>query len=194
MPDMDPNVTDQNLSSAVWSLVRTELLNPNELRQNLSDPSGLEGEIELTAADLYRQTEDDLRGAFIAMAGNRLPGLVQPRFRYFDGTDWQDSWNSQAARAYPRAVALEFDLPDSSLAATQARRARDTASPAPSPAVDPLDPLGGGALLPDLVSQASPGSAELTERQVRIVVAVEPGILASANPATSGGSSIGGPP
>ncbi|MCR9293859.1 MAG: type II secretion system protein GspJ [bacterium] len=65
----------------------------------------------LTAQDLYRQTNDRSSDAFGPVVEESLVnGLLNARFRYFDGRNWLDEWNA-ANPSLPLAVALSFDMP-----------------------------------------------------------------------------------
>jgi prepilin-type N-terminal cleavage/methylation domain-containing protein len=81
---------------------------------------------ELTAADLYRQNDDEdyaLGGALLRET--RLHGLIQPQFHYSDGKVWRSEWNSRLQGGLPHAVAFSFDFPARS----------DIQRPEPQPAI-----------------------------------------------------------
>ncbi|MEM9702461.1 MAG: hypothetical protein AAF907_08460 [Planctomycetota bacterium] len=48
----------------------------------------------------------------IACARTIAPEVTNLRFRYFDGVEWTDSWDSEASGALPRAIEalIELDL------------------------------------------------------------------------------------
>ena len=41
----------------------------------------------------------------------KLYGMVKPKFRYFDGSDWLESWSSMGGAGLPKAIAITFDFP-----------------------------------------------------------------------------------
>jgi hypothetical protein len=41
----------------------------------------------------------------------RLYGVMKPKFRYYDGTEWLDDWSSSVQGGLPRAIAITFDFP-----------------------------------------------------------------------------------
>jgi hypothetical protein len=64
----------------------------------------------LTVEDLYRNEESE--GETIGNdATIVIRHLVAARFRYSDGTTWQDEWDSLIRDSLPRAIELRFDHP-----------------------------------------------------------------------------------
>jgi hypothetical protein len=57
------------------------------------------------ARDLYSQSET---GETPASEDLLAPEVTEISFRYFDGTNWTDAWDSQATGALPRAVEMTF--------------------------------------------------------------------------------------
>jgi type II secretory pathway pseudopilin PulG len=41
----------------------------------------------------------------------RLYGVKNPKFQYFDGSQWQEDWSSAGQGGLPKAVAITFDFP-----------------------------------------------------------------------------------
>ncbi len=69
---------------------------------------------ELTAADLYRLTDDmpDEDGiANAATTTTTVRHLIDARFRFSDGQRWLTSWDEASMGGLPRAIELSFDLP-----------------------------------------------------------------------------------
>lgn len=69
---------------------------------------------ELTAADLYRLTDDtpDEDGiANAATTATTVRHLIDARFRFSDGQRWLTSWDEASMGGLPRAIELSFDLP-----------------------------------------------------------------------------------
>ncbi len=119
-----------------FSVTRRERLSASGLRLNvgsLGDQALRSGAAErvLTAQDLYRQTDESTQSAGPSLRENRLNGLVNAQFQYFDGEIWQSTWNSDQAGALPRAIALSFDFP--------ARADMKPYTPNSSPSTDELD-------------------------------------------------------
>ncbi len=69
-------------------------------------------ERELTLSDLYRTQEDSNTSPSVVQNQRELPGLVRPKFAYFDGQNWKVTWDSTVAGQMPSAVALSFDVRD----------------------------------------------------------------------------------
>lgn len=68
-------------------------------------------ERELTLNDLYRLEErEGVEEVTEGQTDQELQGLLQPRFRYFDGTKWHSSWDSQLSGSLPAAIELSFDF------------------------------------------------------------------------------------
>jgi hypothetical protein len=57
-----------------------------------------------------------------------VPEVVSLQFRYFDGRGWADAWNSLERKSLPAAVEIQFQLGESSAAATD-RPAADIRGP-----------------------------------------------------------------
>jgi len=70
----------------------------------------------LSTADLYRMTdEEDVTVAHSDHTRNTtIRNLVAPRFRYSDGSEWTNQWDSQLKGQLPRAIELSFDFPSAS--------------------------------------------------------------------------------
>jgi type II secretory pathway pseudopilin PulG len=64
----------------------------------------------LTVDDLYRSEESEGE-TFENDANIVIRHLVAARFRYSDGTTWQDEWDSLIRDSLPRAIELRFDHP-----------------------------------------------------------------------------------
>ncbi len=64
----------------------------------------------LTAADLYRQNDEQTGGSMVTLSESLIPGLNQILFSYFDGSQWKSSWNSSTNGRLPSAVAVSFDV------------------------------------------------------------------------------------
>ncbi len=119
-----------------FSVTRRERLSASGLQLNvgsLGDQSLGSGAAErvLTAQDLYRQTDESTQSTGPSLRENRLNGLVNAQFQYFDGETWQSTWNSDQAGALPHAIALSFDFP--------ARADMKPYVPNSSPSTDELD-------------------------------------------------------
>ncbi len=68
----------------------------------------------LSGSDLYRQTESNDEAASRPKQEQKLQGLCNVQFHYFDGWSWSDEWNSDQRQGLPVAIALGFDFPPSS--------------------------------------------------------------------------------
>ncbi len=98
-----------------FSLTRRELISANSLQDAAASndalaPTNLADRV-LTAQDLYRQTDDTTKSAGTAIHENRLDGLMNVQFQYFDGQSWRPEWNSDQQGGLPQAIALSFDFP-----------------------------------------------------------------------------------
>jgi hypothetical protein len=61
-----------------------------------------------TAADRQTETVDD--SLLPQTVTTHLPEVVALEFRYFDGQDWTDAWDSRAQKSLPSAVEVAFEL------------------------------------------------------------------------------------
>ncbi|TWU46008.1 hypothetical protein Q31b_11860 [Novipirellula aureliae] len=70
----------------------------------------------LSTADLYRMgdEEDVITNRSSATRTSRIRNLVAARFRYSDGNEWTDQWDSQLKGQLPRAIEFCFDFPSAS--------------------------------------------------------------------------------
>lgn len=147
----------------------------------------------LDASDLYRSSGDGVSGAGDAAEGRELATvrrLANPRFRYSDGRDWLSQWDEGSRGGLPRAIELSFDLvmPGDSLRGLPV----DTAAGGGGREGD-----GGGASTGDSqqplgASEASLDGESLTgeaaqERDVRIVIRVQGGVVNAVPLSLSGG-------
>ncbi|XZE21443.1 prepilin-type N-terminal cleavage/methylation domain-containing protein [Pirellulaceae bacterium SH449] len=65
----------------------------------------------LTIRDLYRQDDTVLDTLGSVIREKSLAGLRNASFQYFDGSAWQDTWDSRQQNGFPLAVAIQFDFP-----------------------------------------------------------------------------------
>lgn len=101
---------DATQVSRVYSLIRQESL-PRASASAGADTNNPADEL-LTIEDLYRTEESELSEAASTsvVAEQRLDGLLNAQFQYFDGKSWSKQWTA-ADDEIPAAVALEFDFP-----------------------------------------------------------------------------------
>ena len=155
---------------------------------------GSDPQRRLDASDLYRSSGDGVSGAGDAAEGRELTTvrrLANPRFRYSDGRDWMSQWDEASRGGLPRAIELSFDLvmPGDSLRGLPAETdaggsGREGDGPGEASTGDPQQPLGA--------SEASLDGESLTgeaaqERDVRIVIRVQGGVVNAVPPPLSGG-------
>lgn len=105
-----------NPSDVQFSLTRRELLDASSAQNSgyiSSNAPQLDSATErvLTAGDLYRQSDDSRAFNGHAIHENRLDGLTNVRFQYYDGVSWKLQWNSEQVGGLPIAIALVFDFP-----------------------------------------------------------------------------------
>jgi prepilin-type N-terminal cleavage/methylation domain-containing protein len=137
----------------------------------------------LTVDDLYR-TEQPAATAELTggpLMSSAIRHLVSPRFRYCDGENWLDQWDSQLRMSLPTAIELSFDFPPASSPYQVTRQ--QPAEPGDLPAGGLGDELGNdmGEVQPALralpaEAEATPsgleGGGEIPLRDVRIVVRI----------------------
>jgi len=109
-----------------------------------SSPPSLDSSRSTTVGLLPADTD---LAALLPDTSLSLPEVVALEFRYFDGRDWTDAWDSRARRGLPSAVEVSFELdiakpsrraPRTS-GATNATNSSSTAAPtAPTPTLDDL--------------------------------------------------------
>lgn len=106
-----------------------------------------------------------------APAPLNLPEVVALEFRYFDGQDWTDAWDSRARRSLPSAVEVSFELEIAASRPTRSR-SRTTTTGAASPA--------GAGPGPAEASPPAPTLDDLHERKLsyRFVVYLPQSALA----------------
>ena len=68
-------------------------------------------ERNLSAKDLYRQTNNEVHTSGRTIRESRIEGLLKAQFRYYDGTAWRSEWNNAQQNGLPRGIALGFDFP-----------------------------------------------------------------------------------
>jgi prepilin-type N-terminal cleavage/methylation domain-containing protein len=136
---------------------------------------GSDPQRRLDASDLYRSSGDGVSGAGDAAEGRELTTvrrLANPRFRYSDGRDWMSQWDEASRGGLPRAIELSGG------------NGREGDGPGGASTGDPQQPLGA--------SEASLDGESLTgeaaqERDVRIVIRVQGGVVNAVPPPLSGG-------
>jgi len=94
----------------VFSLTRQESL--SNTSTDLGDDTDAAADELLTIEDLYRTEQRELREAASTsvVAEQRIDGLLNAQFQYFDGKNWSKQWIA-ADDELPAAVAIEFDFP-----------------------------------------------------------------------------------
>ena len=124
-----------------------------QLMASLSEPSfGSSGAVSRLESD-SPGTADSLpgdaeRSSTLPDAALNLPEVVALEFRYFDGQDWTDAWDSRSRHVLPSAVEVSFEL-DIAPAAPLRGKSRAVGSTA--------DPTGAGGS-----SDAKPGLPQPT--------------------------------
>lgn len=104
-------IAETESGSPVFHLRRELSMIASPRRDARDDPSPRD---ELTAADLYRLTEDtpDEEGNATTVATTTtVRYLIDARFRFSDGQRWLTSWDEGSMDGLPRAIELSFDLP-----------------------------------------------------------------------------------
>ncbi|MEZ6120841.1 MAG: prepilin-type N-terminal cleavage/methylation domain-containing protein [Pirellulaceae bacterium] len=86
-PDLFYEPTEGGSSDTPWTSSNTSIAAPE-----MADPA-----LTLMTPELMQRLE-------------HLPEVVYLRFRYFDGSQWQDRWDSQSAGMLPVAVEVQFRL------------------------------------------------------------------------------------
>ncbi len=125
-------------------------------QEDASDASDAPAADELlTVEDLYRSEESD-GGTSGNDANIVIRHLVAARFRYSDGTTWQDEWDSLIRDSLPRAIELRFDHP--------AARGPYDGDP---PSEMSNQPLSESSNVSELTAEST-----VAERDVRIVIRV----------------------
>lgn len=133
-------------------------------REDTSDASDAPAADEiLTVDDLYRseESEGETSGNDATIV---IRHLVAARFRYSDGTTWQDEWDSLIRDSLPRAIELRFDHP-------AARGPYD---------VDPPSELSDRPQSESLNVSELAAESTVAERDVRIVIRVPTAISSTA--------------
>lgn len=163
-------------------------------RPRRGSEAGSDPQRRLDASDLYRSSGDGVSGADDAAEGRELTTvrrLANPRFRYSDGRDWMSQWDEASRGGLPRAIELSFDLvmPGDSLRGLPAETdagsgGREGNGPGGASPGDLQQPLGA--------AEASLDGESLTveaaqERDVRIVIRVQGGVVNAVPPPLSGG-------
>lgn len=148
----------------------------------------------LDASDLYRSSVDSASGAGDAAEGRELTTvrrLANPRFRYSDGRDWLSQWEEASRGGLPRAIELSFDLvmPSDSLRGLPARAdgvgsGGEGDGQGGVAAGDPQQPIGAPEA--SLDGESLTGEAA-QQRDVRIVIRVQGGVVNAVPPQLSGG-------
>lgn len=93
-----------------------------------------------------------------------VPEVAALAFRYFDGRNWFDSWNSLERKALPAAVEVQLQL-----VALPSRARRSQADPRADAAPEATEPAARGDLDDELAS-AAPSASTSTARAYRLVV------------------------
>jgi prepilin-type N-terminal cleavage/methylation domain-containing protein len=185
---------------ALYRLSRTARADP-EAGQRRSSALGsvesLPADRILTTQDLYRQTDDRAIGSTgPVLEESVLHGLLNPRFRYFDGRRWRDEWSASNV-APPLAIALSFDMPQrfESISDSLRTSPRDRLQQGLNEFGDDLS-LGDNPLAREPVAEIDTGERqsliEDESHQVHIVVRAQPS-MNRATPAPLS-SLIGGVP
>jgi len=170
--ELRPSGTENygNQSKEISTLCRQEL---RAAKRSLpaEQPLAADNRRELTAADLYRQTDESQEQYSEAEQSLDIAELVEPAFSYCDGRQWRSSWDSRTGNRLPTAVALSFDLKNRAAKQAQEPANRSTSSSDnANPSVASSDPKLSASDLRD-----SPNTAEkdLQSRDVRIVIRLD---------------------
>jgi hypothetical protein len=163
-------------------------------RPRRGSEAGSDPQRRLDASDLYRSSGDGVSGADDAAEGRELTTvrrLANPRFRYSDGRDWMSQWDEASRGGLPRAIELSFDLvmPGDSLRGLPAETdagsgGREGNGPGGASPGDLQQPLGAAEA--SLDGESLTGEAA-QERDVRIVIRVQGGVVNAVPPPLSGG-------
>jgi prepilin-type N-terminal cleavage/methylation domain-containing protein len=134
---LEPESPMDNSASALgveedilFRLVRREFLHGEA--NNASGSNGMPPNSNTTAAadrqltirDLYRQTDETLELGSAALSEKELTGFSKASFRYFNGREWQEDWNSREEGGPPHAIALQFDFPSRAAARRSKEQSR----------------------------------------------------------------------
>jgi prepilin-type N-terminal cleavage/methylation domain-containing protein len=170
--ELRPSGTENygNQSKEISTLCRQEL---RAAKRSLpaEQPLAADNRRELTAADLYRQTDESQEQYSEAEQSLDIAELVEPAFSYCDGRQWRSSWDSRTGNRLPTAVALSFDLKNRAAKQAQEPANRSiSSSDNANPSVASSDPKLSASDLRD-----SPNTAEkdLQSRDVRIVIRLD---------------------
>lgn len=126
---------------------------------------------ELTAADLYRQTDASQEQYNEAEPSLDIAELVEAAFSYCDGRQWRSSWDSRAGHGLPTAVALSFDLRNR--AVKQAREPTTRSSSGSENANQSVASSDPKLSTSDISDSPITASQEQKSRDVRIVIRLD---------------------
>lgn len=169
-------IAETESGSPVFHLRRELAMIANQQPGVREEPSP---EDPLTAADLYRLTEDtaDERQSASAASTTTVRNLIDARFRFSDGRRWLSSWDESTMGGLPAAIELSFDLPrpgETFAVAGEDRTLQDG---------DRDARVGFEVAAASGVGPAA--GEEAIERDVRIVIRVAAGDAATATTATA---------
>lgn len=108
----------QNDTSSVGAMVDSII--PSEiLSDEMTDPDGSVGLCWLDHDALELQNSEDVFDLISSNAQMLAPEVTEVQFRYFDGVDWVEEWDSSLQERLPNAVEVTLTFEEADLASNQ---------------------------------------------------------------------------
>lgn len=108
----------QNDTSSVGAMIDSMMLTSFETEE-LADPDGSSGLCRLDHDAYDLQSADDVFDLVSRNAQLLAPEVAEVRFRYFDGVDWVEEWDSALQERLPNAVEVTLTFEAVDLSAKQ---------------------------------------------------------------------------